>query len=341
MKNKLKICIISIYFGKLPEWFDVWLSTAVHNTEINFLFVTDQLIKAKFSNLKVIKMSFNDFKILARKKIGFNLKLNTPYKLCDYKEVWGIILEDELMGYDYWGECDNDIIFGDLSYFFKKYNLKRYDKFGCRGHLTLYRNTKEVNGRYRLDGGWFGNYREIFSSNRIWAFDETPGINAIYEKHNFSHMKKIVFADIDVNYNDIRLVEFDEKSPRNFDKQLFYWSKGKIFRKYVENGLIKEDEFMYIHLQKRKMERPSFNSFDNNDFFIVNGRFIKKETEINIELFDKYNLKQLNMRTKNKFGGNYKKDLRFYWLGRRILNFQFELKERIKNTSIYKIMKGR
>lgn len=339
MKKDLKICIISVYFGKLPEWIDVWLSTASYNKKIDFLLVTDQEVNLKLDNIRLLKMSFLEFKELAIKKLKYNIKLNTPYKLCDYKEVWGKILEDELVNYDYWGECDTDLVFGDLLYFLKKYNFEKYDKFGCRGHFSLYRNTEEVLSRYKLNGGWFGLYKEVFSSNRIWAFDETPGINAIYEKHGFSYMNKVLFADIDVNYNDIRLVEFDELSPPNYDKQLFYWSNGKLYRAYYKNGKIQFDEFMYIHLQKRKMSKPDFDVYKYDDFIITNGNFIRKEKKIEEDMFDKYNLKDECMRTKRKFGGTYKKDLRFFWIGRRILNVWFEMKNIIKKSSIYKFLK--
>ena len=244
-----------------------------------------------------------------------------------------------LKGYDYWGECDNDIVFGNLSHYFEKYNLKKYDKFGCRGHLTLYRNTDEVKSRYKLKGGWFGTYKEIFSSNMIWAFDETPGINAIYKKHNFSYMDDFIFADIDVNYQDIRLVEFNSTSPKNYKKQLFYWSKGNIYRVYYDKGKIKKDEFMYIHLQKRKMFKPEFNPYNNQDFIITNGKFIEKNFNINLNAIEQYNLKKDTMRFKKKIGGAYKKDLRFYWLGRRILNFKYEIKKLLKKSIIYKLIR--
>ena len=339
MKNNLKICIINIYFGKLSDWFDIWISTAKYNKDIDFLLITDQSIKIDAPNIKTLKMTFDDFKKKAKEKLRFNIKLNDPYKLCDYKVVWGIILEDMLKDYDYWGECDNDIVFGNLSHYFEKYNLKNYDKFGCRGHLTLYRNTEKVKSRYKLTGGWFGTYKEIFSSNMIWAFDETPGINAIYQKHNFSYMDDFIFADIDVNYQDIRLVEFNCYSPKNYEKQLFYWTNGKLYRVYYDNGKMKQDEFMYIHLQKRKMLKPEFNPFNNQDFIITNGKFIEKNFNINLNVIEQYNLKKDTMRFKKKIGGAYKKDLRFYWLGRRFLNFKFETKKILKKSIIYKLIK--
>ena len=331
-EKKLKICIISIYFGELPEWFNIWLESVKYNSKIDFLFVTDQDIITNITNFRIIKTTFTKFKKLAQQKLNFKLKLNTPYKLCDYKEVWGIILEDEIKQYDFWGECDNDIILGDLYHFFDLYNLSQYDKFGNRGHLTVYRNTKEVNERYKLSGGWFGTWKEVFSSNRIWGFDETPGINAIYIKYNFPYMNKFVYADIDVNYQDIRLVEFDENSPKNFEKQLFYWQNGKLLRSYIENNCVLEDEFMYIHLQKRKMKKPDFDLPIGKEekIIITNGKFVLKDGRITKESIESLNLKNNVQRFEKSFGGEYKKDLRFYWLGRRWLNIKYNTKRMLK-----------
>lgn len=338
-KKKLNICIISIYFGKLPEWIDVWFKTASYNDEIDFLFVTDQNITTKYNNIKILNMSFLEFKSLAIKKLDFNIKLETPYKLCDYKEVWGLILEDELKKYDYWGECDTDVVFGNLQLYFKKYQLYKYDKFGCRGHLTLYKNNNEVINRYKLSGGWFGSYKEVFKSNMIWAFDETPGINAIYQKHGFPYMDDILFGDVDVNYNDIRLVDFACNCPPNYMQQIFYWSNGSLLRKFVKDGKIMCDELMYIHLQKRKMLKPDFDVDCSKEFIITNGKFINKDFEIKLSDFEKYNNRNDNLRLKKKFGGKYKKDLRFYWLGRRLLNLKYETKQKIKKSFIYKLLK--
>ena len=66
--------------------------------------------------------------------------------------MYGEIFEDYLLGYDFWGMCDMDMIFGDLSRFITTDILEKHDKIYQLGHLTLYRNNKEVNGRFRLDG---------------------------------------------------------------------------------------------------------------------------------------------------------------------------------------------
>lgn len=85
-----KVCIISVYFGKLPSWIGIWLRSVKENKNIDFLLVTDdKTITPHIKNLKIVHSSLNEFKKLAENKLGFKIKLESPYKLCDYKEVWG------------------------------------------------------------------------------------------------------------------------------------------------------------------------------------------------------------------------------------------------------------
>ncbi|MET1979357.1 DUF6625 family protein [Enterococcus faecium] len=332
MTEKLSsVCLISVYFGKFPDWINVWFLSLKHNPTIDFILVTDQNVDTSgYDNLKVINTDLDSFKMLLQSKLGMKIKLNSSYKLCDYKLVWGLALENEISKYDYWGHSDMDVVYGDIRSFLIRYKLCDYDKFGNRGHLTLYRNTKEVAERYRLTGSWFGSYKEIFKSNRIWAFDETPGINAIYNAHNFSHMNSFIYADIDVNYKDLRLVDRNDPQYVNYQNQVFYWKKGKLLRAYSKDGTMIVDEFMYIHLQKKRMQKPDFNLEEFDGFYILNGYFEPLGSCITLDDVLKRNIRNDIDLPQKMFGGGYKKDLRFYWLGRRYLNMKYDLKQVIK-----------
>lgn len=330
MRNEPSVCIIGTYFGSFPSWINVWLTSVKNNPTVDFLVITDQkdFRHPEIPNLYVKNMSLDEFKTHIQKKVGFKVKLSKPYKVCDYKPIYGLTLEEYIRKYDYWGECDFDLVFGDLRKFFREYHLERYDKFLNRGHLTLYRNTPEVNNRYKLSGGKMGSYKEVFKSNLNWAFDETMGIDEIYKTHNFSYFDKFIYADINPNYKDIRMVERPGKLCKNSDQQIFYYANGRVLRDYVKNGQIKTDELMYIHLQKRKMLPPHFNPM-NNSFYILNGRFLKKESPTTLNIIEKYNKKDpISMGIHET---KYKKDAKFYWLGRRWLNVRFNTINLLKN----------
>ena len=90
-------------------------------------------------------MTLVKMKTLAQNVLGFDVCLDRPYKCCDFKPIYGLIFKEYVSEYEYWGHCDFDLIFGDLQSFFDRYDLYKYDRFIPLGHLSLYRNTDEVN----------------------------------------------------------------------------------------------------------------------------------------------------------------------------------------------------
>jgi hypothetical protein len=174
-----------------------------YNPSIDFLMVTDQLPHNTPANLKVINMTLDQFSSLAGKQLDMDLSIKEPYKCCDFKPVYGIILQDEIKSYDFWGHCDLDLIFGDLRAFLKEEILKIYDKIYNLGHLSIYRNTAECNDRYKEQGSSIGSYRDVFLSDKNYAFDELNGMYRIILAQSFSQtMIKEDFADILLYIND-------------------------------------------------------------------------------------------------------------------------------------------
>lgn len=221
------------------------------------------------------------------------ISLEKPYKLCDFKEIYGIIFEDYIKNYDYWGECDFDVVFGDLRYFTDKYQIQKYDKFLNRGHLSLYKNTEKVNNYYKLKGSKTGNYEQVFTSPKNFAFDETYGINKIYEKNNFPFFQKRIYGDIDTRYKRFKQSIRSEEE-KNYDYQVYYWNNGHVYRAFLYKKQIQIEELAYIHLQKRKFDDLNFNIVLSNSFYISNKGFINKEnknipTIKDIKYYNEYN----------------------------------------------------
>ena len=101
-----KIVIIFPYFGTLPPQYKMWRVSAVYNSTIDFMFFTDADVKSA-KNIIVHKMTFSDFQGIAQKAFDFPITLDRPYKLCEYKQAYGLILQEYIKNYDFWG-------FGDL-----------------------------------------------------------------------------------------------------------------------------------------------------------------------------------------------------------------------------------
>lgn len=141
-----KALIIVPYFGKFPNYFPLFCQSAYNNRNLlDFLVVTDNNLNLeKYSNIKVVKTTFNKFKNRIQSKFEFKIALNQPYKLNDFKPAYGYILDEYISSeYTYWGFCDLDVIFGDMESYLSKV-MGKYDKISNLGHFQLYRNTDEI-----------------------------------------------------------------------------------------------------------------------------------------------------------------------------------------------------
>ncbi len=285
-----KLILISCYFGTLPEHFPVFLRSVEKNPNIDILFVTDCEVKNTPKNFKVLSMTFEALRDRVQSLYDFKICLDRPYKLCDYKPAYGEIFACEIADYDFWGHCDIDLIFGDVLSFLTDAVFERYDKIYILGHLEFYRNTKENNFRYKLfpDGDYL-DYKKVFSSKDIFAFDENAGMTNKFNAMGIPIYISRDYADITWGSVKFRLSDFclteEQIAVNNYEKQVFYWENGKVYRAYLSDGKIENDEFNYIHFSKRKMPIHG----ESEAYYITNKGLFPKKKEICIEDFDKYN----------------------------------------------------
>lgn len=280
-----KIAVISVYYGKLPPYYRLWLRSCEYNPTIDFYIVTDISIEDLPENVRIINMPLSSFRSLAEEKLGRAVELEKPYKLCDYKPLYGMILSDYLRDYDYWGHCDMDLMFGDLRSFFNKYKLNEYHRFLHLGHLSLYCNTPECNQFYKLPGSRCGNWEYVVSTPKNCLFDEWSGIYGIFHENKLPMFEERVFADISMIYARFRLALDDP----NYDQQVFYWEDGKVYRSYWLDGKEHREEFIYIHFKKRHFSKESFDASTTKAFFIGPDGFTEKEGPARIEDVERIN----------------------------------------------------
>ena len=173
--KKNSIALILPYFGKLPPYFGLFLK-GLEGKHLDVLFFSDIEVGAHPGNLKVIKFTLDGFRRLARERLGVPVTLNSPKRLCDFRPMYGLILEDFLDGYEYigWGDCD--VVYGNkLNEFLDAMLTSGFDivssrKYWCSGPFMFTRNCKEVNSLFRLADNW----RAIVdsASNDTNFFDE-------------------------------------------------------------------------------------------------------------------------------------------------------------------------
>ncbi len=251
--KQLKICVIGVYFGQFPKYIGLWQRSCEFNKEIDFLIVTDSFLPYECKNVKILRMSLRDFRMLAESKLDTQICLDTPFKCCDYKPLYGYIFQDYLKDYDYWGFCDFDMLFGDILNFVKKYQLQKYDKFLTLGHFSLIRNTEEVN-RLPIINIPGSTFIQMIQSPTTIQFDElSGGVNDIFELNERKIFRHRIFADISRLWKRIKLAErYIDSEDVNYKEQLFFWQEGKCFRAFIDDEVIKNEEYLYIHLKKRK-----------------------------------------------------------------------------------------
>lgn len=270
-----EVTFIIPYFGKFPNYFQIFLDSCRENSEFDWLIFSDDTRTFKYpENVHLVYMTFSQCRDLIQSYFDFPISLTKPQKLCDYKCAYGYIFKDYLTGCDWWGHCDLDQVFGDLGAFVTEEMLNTYDKIGSLGHLTLYRNTHENNCIFMSTD----RYREVFSTERGCAFDEwLPGnINEVYLDTSIPVDLENYGADINAYRKKFELVNYDVKARRyvldTVHNNIFHWDHGVLIRIWKQDRQLCRRQYPYIHLQKRKMKDKRKNQ-NSGEFYIIPNVF--------------------------------------------------------------------
>lgn len=300
-----RACFIIPYFGKLPNYFQLFLNSCKPNNNFDWLLFTNDNSEFDFpNNVKRIQMSWEDFQKTIQEKFEFKLALDLPRKLCDFKPTYGYIFEKYIEEYPYWGYCDIDTIMGNLNKLLPLSFLKKYDKIFSLGHMVLFRNTPSVNKTFMMPVNGEIYYKNSLSHSNITVFDETgngeKNIDTIFVKNGY----KVFHADWSYN---------PKVTPTKFKNVIYdYWTdsfysedlkdsvcvwNGKDIIRYVFNGNnIKKEEYLYMHLQQRKMELED-KVKKANAFAIIPNKFISLDINKlkNLEYIKKIKRYSLNL----------------------------------------------
>lgn len=266
----MKVAIIVPYFGKLPDYFSVWLDSVKFNLNFDFLIFTDDKSIYEYSlpdNVRVNIENFEDFKSEVQSNFNFKIKLEKPYKICDYRPAFGLIFKRYLKQYDFWGWCDLDMIFGNLNKFITNTVLEKYDRIYEWGALSLYRNNDKMNHLFERENKFKDcpSYKLVFKHNLGFYFDEVGtdrgygyGQSVVINRLPNTYLyKNSDLADINPMKYKFELFHFDFKSYDYFE-----FKDGKIYG--INKS--KKDEFVYVHFQKRNIKiTPKLNK---NNFYI-------------------------------------------------------------------------
>lgn len=255
-----KIAFIIPYFGKFSNYFPIFLKSCENNPDFDWVIFTDDKTEYNYpQNVNLNYMTFSEMQSLIQNKFEFEICLNTPYKLCDFKVAYGYIFEKYISGYDFWGFCDCDLIFGDLRRFITDEILSSHDRIFTLGHLSLFRNTSKVNQIFKSKYKGELYYKKVFSQGRVYGFDELT-LNDMFHEQGARIYTKDVSANISVYHYKFCLCKRDYEMKRyiteDYIPSIFLWDRGKIKRFFYsdDDGTFEMVEFAYIHLQQRNMK---------------------------------------------------------------------------------------
>lgn len=134
--------MITPYFGQLPEWMNNYQPPDGYRW--------------------LLDMDYEGFKQRVKEKLGINY---TGYpsngKVWDFRCALGVLYEQEIKGFDYWGHTDFDCVYGDTEKWVSDDFLSSLDVHSnhhsyVNGCWSLYKNDPEVNNLFR-EGPWKEN----------------------------------------------------------------------------------------------------------------------------------------------------------------------------------------
>lgn len=273
---KLKsIAVITCWYGDYPWYFPYFIHSCIFNPTIDFYIVTNNSdqIANKPENVRIIYKELDEIITNASEKLGFKVNIDYPYKLCDFKPAYGFLFPEIVHGYDFWGQSDLDIIYGNVRDFISTDMLNQYDFISVRhdyttGCFALYKNNEVMKTFFMRSK----DFKKVFSKSEHFCFDEcnfvwdelTAG-NSIFdiktEIESFTHLIKKAEStgEIRAHFDFILLegllgrIMFDDG--RIFYKQKFegimyhlFWFK----KKYVPSKRQKKIPNKY-YISKKKI----------------------------------------------------------------------------------------
>lgn len=277
------IAFVIPYFGKLPPMFPLWLASCRQNPSVDFLLFTDDRTAYDYpENVRVEYTTFEAVRQLLQDCFDFPIALTTPYKLCDYKPVYGKAFARWLEGYDFWGHCDIDLVWGDIRHFFTEELLAAHERILWQGHCSVYRNCQSVNSYYRtLDPRGCMDWRTVYTTEANQSFDEYAehnggGLSLIMERNGVPMYREWIFADLclwlrrfQLSYTENAYYTTDADSRSAF----FLREEDSLFLIYRKNGQLRRKEFLYAHFQKRPVRlAPGFTTGTDRYLILPPGK---------------------------------------------------------------------
>jgi hypothetical protein len=169
-----KALLILPYFGSFGPWFPLYLYSLANQTTLDVLLLTDTPPTRLPANVRRVEMTFDQLRERTRARLSTAVSLHRMRNICDLRPAYGLIFEEFVRGYEYWGFGDEDVLYGDVDGMLAPHldgtvDIVSPGTNGKSGHLTLVRNVPRTNELALRDPA----FKEVLVSSEHWAYDET------------------------------------------------------------------------------------------------------------------------------------------------------------------------
>ena len=163
----LKKLLMVAWFGNTPEWYSKFEANIKTWEKYGF-------------DLLPICSDYETYKAYAKRNLNVEIDIRPGSwdirKTSDFGPTFGVMFQEHLKGYDFWGHINLDVIYGRPDHFIPDEFLDQCDIYsdepkGINGVFTLYRNIEKINTLFMRYPQW----KEILESHVITlqdAFDE-------------------------------------------------------------------------------------------------------------------------------------------------------------------------
>ena len=273
--------------GPLPGYFPYFIASCKKNPSVRFVIVNDSIDKSiLIENVQYIKMSMNELSTVFSEKLSAEFSLTNAWKINEFKPCFGLVFNDLLVNYDFWGWCDIDIIWGNLRTFLTENLLTDYDVITSKlnwtaGHFTLFRNTQSINSLF------LNNPKVIalLQSPIYYAFEESC---QRWQGKLFS-LETLIDNNMPVSMFDIVKNADKEGKIKAFFKDLIREHPQPINYIYEDGKLTdleNREEFMYYHLiTVKKIWRffiPAYTDIPTRFFITPPGIISEKDRQFSM-----------------------------------------------------------
>jgi hypothetical protein len=282
MEPEKSIALLTCYFGKLPWYTDYFVHSCKYNPTIDFFIISDDstFTSPLPDNVKLIYLTLDELNHLATQKLSFEVNIKEGYKLCDFKPAYGFIFSELLAGYDFWGHCDIDIIFGNIRNFITGEILTGHDLVSVRhdwlsGCFLIYKNNDKLNTLFRQSR----DYRKVFSEDRHYCFDET---NFSHDAFNKGISYDMISTEIESMTHVVKRLEAENYIKPFFDFLIIEGLPGKLRWENGEMFFKEKFEVLFYHMiYFKKLYNPKTKPGKIPDSFNISPTRIYQRPKLN------------------------------------------------------------